>query len=69
MDISDLDIDDRVEVYTPTAGTYWGYVTVVHEDSVTLDDVAPAGRPTTARAETITRRVFRGRRPAGHVGC
>ncbi|GIM88784.1 hypothetical protein Ato02nite_005770 [Paractinoplanes toevensis] len=27
MDLDDLDVDDRIEIYTPSTGTYWGYVT------------------------------------------
>jgi hypothetical protein len=64
----DVEVDDRVEVYTPGTGTYWGYVVSVDGTEITLDDVAPEGGPAVVDASTIVRRVFHGRCPAGHVG-
>lgn len=44
MDIEDLSVGDRVEVYTPTTGTYWGFVSELHHIGlIRLYDVAPAG--------------------------
>jgi len=70
MHIDDLAVDDRIEVYLPSTGTFWGYITAVNADTVNLDDIAPidGDQPTRVGIEAIQRRVFRGRRPAGHVG-
>lgn len=70
MNPEDIEIDDRVEVYDPMVGNYWGYVTGVDGSKVTLDDIGPADRsyPTVVDASVIRKRVFHGRRPEGHVG-
>ncbi|GGM52259.1 hypothetical protein ACFFX1_55665 [Dactylosporangium sucinum] len=68
MNPVDVGVDDRVEVYTPGTGTYWGYVVSIDSSEITLDDVSPAGKPAIVDASTIVRRVFHGRRPEGHVG-
>lgn len=43
MDRADLGFKDRVEVYTPTTGTYWGTVTAFTSDGVVLTNVLPEG--------------------------
>lgn len=66
----DIAIDDRVEVYTPNTGTYWGYVTDINGTEVTLDEIGPAGMdvPLVVDASVIVKVMFHGRRPEGHVG-
>lgn len=66
--MAEIRIDDRVEIHTGTAGTYWGYVTAITDNTVTLDDVAPDGKPAEAAIGDVKRVVFHGRRPAGHIG-
>src|SRR5262245_55374638 len=64
-----LAVDDRVEIYLPRTGSYWGYITAVNADTVDLDDIAPAnGQPSTVGIEAVRRIVHHGRRPEGHVG-
>lgn len=43
MKLTDVNLGDRVEVYTPATGTYWGFVVAVHGDEVELDGIAPTG--------------------------
>lgn len=71
MDLDNLHVDDRIEIYTPSTGTYWGYITSIDitSASVTVNDISPNnGQPTTVPASAIVARRFRGRRPEGHVG-
>lgn len=43
MDLDDLSVGARVEIYTTSTGTYWGNITAIHDDSVDLDNLAPDG--------------------------
>lgn len=54
----DLEIDQRVEVYTPATGTYWGYVADLHhiDGLVDLIEVAPEGdKPSRIEVENIVK--------------
>lgn len=62
MDLDDLRIGDRLEIYTPSVGTYWGFLTAIGDLTVDLDDIAPDGpshKPGRERASKrdIVRRV------------
>lgn len=62
MDITDLSVGDRIEVYTPSTGTYWGFITAIGDDHVTLEDIAPDPRGkdlTRAAVADVVRKVPR----------
>lgn len=44
MDITNLSVGDRIEIYTPSSGTYWGFITAIGADHVTLEDISPDPR-------------------------
>jgi hypothetical protein len=69
MDLDDLSIGDRIEVYTPSSGTYWGFVTAIRSDSVDVDDIAPdSASEGRVEAADIVRRISGVRRdPDGTV--
>ena len=57
MDRGELDFKDRVEIYTPSTGTYWGTVTAFTSDGVVLIDVKPERLVRTAAFSDIVRKV------------
>jgi hypothetical protein len=59
MDLNRIQVNDRIEIYTPATGTYWGYVTAVGEYAVEVDDISPAkpNAPTRVLAENVVRVV------------